>query len=316
MRVRLFFVVSGLLAVLCITSASTLTAATASTSTADQVVSEITDVAGTSDVIPASQTTADSDSAAVASTGGATVDVPKDPSAGIDVTTSDGTTISIGIANDDSARDAKTTASGTTVYNDPTTSSAVAVQIMTDGVRELFTLNNADAPKDFSVPLNLPADASLIANDEGGYDIVTPNADGTASTQATISAPWATDANGTSLTTSYTLDGTTLTQHIDTIGAVYPVVADPKVVWNWTNVTVYFSARETKNIAYGGTIATWIKNPYISVAGKLLITWAGFAIANDKCVYIRINYWGYTSGAGIYRNSYCKYQDRPTGPVM
>jgi hypothetical protein len=306
MRIRNFVIAAGLVvAGLCVTSPSALSASPSDTSAANQVVNEITAVAGTSSVVPASQTTTDSDSAAIASTGGATVDVPKDPSAGIAVTTSDGTAISIGIANDDSARDANPTKSGTMVFNDPTSSSSVAVQVITNGVRELFALNNADAPTDFSVPLDLPAGASLIANDEGGYDIVTLDANGTASTQAVISAPWATDANGRSLPTSYTLDGTTLTQHIDTSGAAFPVIADPKVDWGWTSYTVYFSWRETKLLALGGTIAQWIPTPWTVIGGRIIAVWAGIAVATDRCVKIKYN-WYVNPQAGYYTDGYCK----------
>src|SRR5438552_2339042 len=75
-------------------------------------------------------------------------------------------------ANADTARDAQTTATGTTIYTDPATNSATAVQATTDGVRQLFTLNNADAPTDFTVPLTLPDSAQLVATEDGGYDIV------------------------------------------------------------------------------------------------------------------------------------------------
>jgi hypothetical protein len=306
MRIRNLVIACGLVAGLCFTSASTLNASTADTSTANQVVSDITAATSTSDVILASQATTDSDSAAVVSTGGATVDVPKDPSTGIDVTTSDGTAINIGIANDDSARDAKTTASGTTVYNDPTSSSAVAVQVMTNGVRELFTLNNTDAPTDFSAPLNLPENAGLIANDEGGFDIVTSNADGPALTQATISTPWATDANGRSLTTSYTLDGTTLTQHIDTTGAVFPVVADPKITWGWTSFTVYYDKRETGIMALEGQVLSYVPNPWARWGGRTIATWAAYALATNQC--IKIKYYGYAAPwPGYYKGGYCKW---------
>lgn len=42
-----------------------------------------------------------------------------------------------------------------------------------------------------------------------------------------LAAPWAVDATGSLLPTSFTVDGQTLTQHVDTNGAVFPVVSDP-----------------------------------------------------------------------------------------
>ena len=135
--------------------------------------------------------------------------------------------IGIGIPHADTARDAKTNAAGTTVYTDPASSSATAVQATIDGVRQLFTLNNASASTDVTVPLTLPVGAQLVAAGGGGYDIVTQAANGPAVTIASIGAPWATDADGKNLPTSYTLDGDQLTQHVETTGAVFPVVADP-----------------------------------------------------------------------------------------
>ncbi|GAA5199427.1 hypothetical protein GCM10023346_39110 [Arthrobacter gyeryongensis] len=46
-----------------------------------------------------------------------------------------------------------------------------------------------------------------------------------------ISAPWALDANGKELPTSYTVNGSKITQHVNTNGAAYPIVADPSIQW-------------------------------------------------------------------------------------
>lgn len=47
---------------------------------------------------------------------------------------------------------------------------------------------------------------------------------------AGIQAPWAVDANGKKLSTYYTVDGTSLTQHVDyTTETAFPVVADPTI---------------------------------------------------------------------------------------
>jgi hypothetical protein len=42
-----------------------------------------------------------------------------------------------------------------------------------------------------------------------------------------VAVPWALDAEGTEIATSYSLEGTTLVQTVGHAGAVYPVVADP-----------------------------------------------------------------------------------------
>lgn len=77
----------------------------------------------------------------------------------------------------------------------------------------------------FHYRLSLPAGHSLRTSGDGGADIVA--SDGTV--RAKIAAPWARDANGTSLQSSYTIDGDTLSQTINTAAAVFPVVADPRL---------------------------------------------------------------------------------------
>ena len=47
----------------------------------------------------------------------------------------------------------------------------------------------------------------------------------------TIEKPWAIDADGNHLPTSYSIEGKTITQRVDTTGATYPVVADPRVTF-------------------------------------------------------------------------------------
>lgn len=50
-----------------------------------------------------------------------------------------------------------------------------------------------------------------------------------------VTAPWALDANGAHVPTSYTLDGMTLVQTIDhSDSTAFPVIADPNTVWGWT----------------------------------------------------------------------------------
>jgi len=209
---------------------------------------------------------------------GGTVDVPKDPSNDVTVTTSTGEQIGIGIANGETAGDARTTASGTTVYTDPTSATATAVQATTDGVRQLFILNNTKASTAFTVPLTLPNGARLEKDGSGGYDIVpVANAEGVATSIAHIDAPWAKDASGRSLATSYSLDRTVLTQHVSTAGAVYPVVADPRLTYGSHNgfPTVYLNlwGSEVQAVAYAITI---------TVGGTAAIGCAAMAFACSR----------------------------------
>lgn len=97
--------------------------------------------------------------------------------------------------------------------------------ILPDGVRVMSLLTAGETSATFSI--ELPSGASLIPNGNG-FNVVI-EADGTNVSLGQIEEPWAVDANGTALPTAYSLDGDTLTQHVDTDGAVYPIVADPAV---------------------------------------------------------------------------------------
>lgn len=46
-----------------------------------------------------------------------------------------------------------------------------------------------------------------------------------------VKAPWAVDANGKKLPTSYSISGDMITQTVETVGASFPVVADPSIQW-------------------------------------------------------------------------------------
>jgi len=57
---------------------------------------------------------------------------------------------------------------------------------------------------------------------------------------AAVEAPWATDAAGKSLPTSYTVKGNHIVQDVDTTGAAFPVVADPHISFGWHYVNVEY----------------------------------------------------------------------------
>ncbi|WP_394938835.1 hypothetical protein [Psychromicrobium sp. YIM B11713] len=46
-----------------------------------------------------------------------------------------------------------------------------------------------------------------------------------------VKAPWALDATGKKLSTSYTVSGDLISQHVDTTHATFPIVADPSIQW-------------------------------------------------------------------------------------
>ncbi|MGX7681695.1 hypothetical protein ACSMXN_22650 [Jatrophihabitans sp. DSM 45814] len=219
------------------------------------------------------------------------VNIPNDPTDGVSLATSTGAKITVGIPHARSAARGALGASGTTVYMDAASNSATAIQATSDGMRQLFVLNNSAAPTTFTVPLYLPAGAHIMDGRSGGYEFVAgqENSAGLA-TVASIGAPWAKDATGKSLPTTYSLNGNQLSQHVDTTGAIFPVVADPHYTWGWVTGTIYFNKTETKKFAVGVGVAGFIASltgPWSALL-RGYAAWigavAGWALADNKCV--------------------------------
>lgn len=147
---------------------------------------------------------------------------------------------------------------------DSRTGKALAVsytqRISATSVRMLAELSDASQTKvDFA--LTLPAGATVEAAADGSLtitrEVVGPSL--TAGVSVTeqfgvVAAPWASDANGKALATSYSFANGVLTQSIDTAGATFPVVADPWVTSGWY-IYIHFSRQETLNLYHAWQIS-------------------------------------------------------------
>ncbi|MBB6406713.1 hypothetical protein [Arthrobacter sp. AZCC_0090] len=88
-----------------------------------------------------------------------------------------------------------------------------------------IVIKDASAPSDYQFTIGSSDEGlKLTPDNRGGVTV----SDSTGSFVNTILAPWAKDANGDSLRTSYSVSGNVITQHVDTKGAAFPVVADPQ----------------------------------------------------------------------------------------
>jgi hypothetical protein len=228
-KTRKWITTTAITTALTLSFISPANADTAAVAQANQAAAEVQAATGTADVIPAAQTSNDADSAAIAGTDGGTVDVPEDPSHDVTVTTPTGEQIGIGIANGDTAHDAKTTATGTTVYTDPATGTSTTVQATSDGgVRQAIVIPGATAPHEYTIPITAPNGYGLRANDDGTIDLQNPE---TGAILGGFATPWAKDANGNPVPTSYRIDGNTLIQTVEfDSNTAFPMVADPW--WN------------------------------------------------------------------------------------
>jgi hypothetical protein len=168
-------------------------------------------------------------------------------------------------------------AHGTGVLVSPTNQAGMtaAAQLNSDGLQLLTVLEHAAAPSVVRYELQLPAGVELATQADGGLSIVAPGAAGEPDVvYGEIRAPWAVDATGRQLATSYSTAGSTLVQHVDHAGAAYPVVADPYVtLGNYIYVT--FRKAEVRSI-----LQRWNTNHDIANAACIAIP---HAVARAVC---------------------------------
>jgi len=190
----------------------------------------------------------------------------------------------------------------------PSRHAHIANDSSASGAGSTITLNDNTAPTSYSFVFTLPAKASLASDGRGGYDVLQSITDGIVVSVGHLDAPWAKDTNGKHLATSYTQDGLTITQHVATTGARFPVTADPHFTWGWITGTVYFSKSETAkaaaSIGFLGSTAFLGPPPFnvilgLSAAYYTLV--AGWAQAEGKCLSIKS-----AGGAGIYSGGTCR----------
>jgi hypothetical protein len=159
----------------------------------------------------------------------------------------------------------------------------------------------------------LPVGVTASISPEGGGTpgaVVLTDLDGRVSV---LAAPWAKDAHGVSLPTSYRIEGSTLVQTVDTAGAVFPVAADPKVVYSWfyTRKTVYFNKSETSRLAAGGGVARLVTAavPGLNLVTGVLTGVALGAVVLGKCVAITGTNTTFVPGVAVpyyYTGGYCR----------
>jgi len=204
-------------------------------------------------------TTSDANSAAVSTTDGTTVDVPKDAADGVGITSNDGATLTVTPPVADASGTGKVVADGVVAYPSKD-GSATAVQATDNGgVRMLTVIDNADAPTRYPYNVSVPDGGSIKLNDDGSAVVF----DGSGQPIASVAPPWATDANGNAVPTHFEVnaDGTTLTQVIDhnANGVAYPVTADPfwSTLWSFVGCITGVGAPIGMAFVIAALPATW-----------------------------------------------------------
>lgn len=107
--------------------------------------------------------------------------------------------------------------------------------IRDDGSVQVLTIvEDRSAPRKYTYSVDLPTGGEIQALDDGGLAFI-----GAAGEYiGGAAAPWAYDANGAAILTSYSIKGNTFTQNVDHQGpgVAYPVVADP-----WLGQDLYYN---------------------------------------------------------------------------
>ena len=179
-----------------------------------------------------------------ATNNGMTVSLPKQATGQV-VLSDNGVTIGMGIPDSVGASSAQSIGDATTVYTGGAPDVAVAAQADTTGAREAVTITGPNAPTTYAFPFTVPAGASLVpdANGDGGYTLQSTPSKGVTVQYGTIGAPWAKDANGNPVPTSYSVSGDTLIQTVDfTSSTAFPVVADPMITFGYSVYLNFFGA--------------------------------------------------------------------------
>lgn len=153
------------------------------------------------------------------------VPVPPDSSGSIKITGDAGQSLSIGLPFAEKAVPATPIGDGLVEYDNANGSVSVPVPQVDNSIAIHTVLESKDAPSRYEYEIKMPAGASLQPDGEGSVYI--QSRDG--SYLGGFAKPWATDAAGVSLPTSYEIEGSALVQTVDHSGAdvQYPVVADP-----------------------------------------------------------------------------------------
>ena len=257
---------------------------------------------------PVANTTSDSHTALKAAAGGATVTAPNDAASGVVLgAPNNGPVLNVQLPNAQQDGSAEKVGNGVIAYAG-TNGSANAVRATADGGVQLLTIiDSPDAPTSYEYKISVPNGGTIELTKTGGASLL--NAKGTVI--ASVAAPWATDATGKAITTYFTTDGQTLTQHIlhNVPGVVYPVTADPWLSWGW-NLYVNFNWWETQTIEhyqeagyFGWGLATYVcsKIPYTpaEVACTVLTLYKGAQLAwavrnassSNSCLQLAIPYY-------------------------
>jgi hypothetical protein len=179
-----------------------------------------------------------------------------------------GTQIGLGLPEAAQGREVRELADGRVAFVDAGSPvQVVSEQVDAVSARTLLVLNDSSAPAEYRFDLRVPAGSRLSLEAGGGVDVL--NSRGRI--LARVAAPWAKDAAGQDVKTSYRIDGTTLVQTVKlTEHTKFPVVADPKLTYGFG---VYLNLWGWEANAYGPALGALL-------AGGTVVVCAGVSAAS------------------------------------
>lgn len=213
-------------------------------------------------------TTTASDGSTTTSSGGETMLVPADASEPVRISSPAGeVTVDLPVP----AATESINVDGVSVF--PTATGAVTQHANVAGETQTsFILNGPDAPTKYDVTYTSNGGGTLALQDDGSIAMLNPDG----SDGGLITAPWAKDANQNPVPTWYTVDGNTVTQHVDTSEVTqWPVVADPSRRPSfWTSLKRYTTCIFGVGIPIGTALVTF---QYLGYAGIKHLVWKRMA---------------------------------------
>ena len=196
--------------------------------------------------------------------GDSIVVLPVDPADGVLFAVDSGPALSVSLPGNLTASDAVQVGDTTVVYENSAPDVSIAAQSTDSGdLRILIAIDGPTAPTSYAFPIALPEGGGVEPQSDGSIEFV--GADGI--TFAFVKPAWAKDANGSSVATSFEVIGNTIVQHVQHVGAAYPVVADPAFQGDcgYITCTVRLDRAQTRN----ASDASWIITGFAAACSVL-----------------------------------------------
>ncbi len=158
----------------------------------------------------------------------------------------------------------------------------LALNATDDGFASYIVILNEDAPTSYDFAFDMPSGYKLREDGNGGIEALNDDGD----VVGVITAPWAVDADGEAVRTSYKLSGSAIVQTIQHSGAAYPVVADPSITYG-AHIYIWYDMDEinTAQASYG----LYQSLAALGTCGSIALTPAPYAGVLCGLFYL---YWG------------------------